>query len=181
MVALNGRLYVVGGVGPRAEEVWRLDPRAGRWEVVTRLPTPREHLAAVAHEGRLVVIAGRWRGEGNLSTVERFDPAGGRWETLPPLPTPRGGLTAGAIGRFVHVTGGEAFSPAQTFDQHEVLDMRERGWHSEPPLPVARHGLASVVMGGRWYVIGGGTEAGMRTLLTASCRVDMYLPPPGGD
>ena len=66
------------------------------------------------------------------------------------MPTPRGGLTAAALAGRIHVTGGEAFSPHQTFGQHEVYDPATDGWLKLPDLPTPRHGLSSAIVGGRW-------------------------------
>ena len=42
MVAVNGRLYVVGGVGERSQELWSYDPAADAWNTHhAPLPTPR--------------------------------------------------------------------------------------------------------------------------------------------
>ncbi len=179
MVQLDGLLFVVGGVGPGSADLWIYDPTRDRWGTAgPPLPTPREHLAAVALGGKLFVIGGRWPGQGNLATVEIFDPRTESWETAATLPTPRGGLTAAAVAGRIHVTGGEAFDPGRTFGQHEVYDPASGRWETHDPLPVARHGLTSTAVGGSWLVIGGGEEAGMRTLLTASCAVDIYTPAP---
>jgi len=175
MVALPDGLYVVGGAGPGADQVWRYRPAQGNWDpAVTRLPTPREHLAAAAHEGRIIAVGGRW--SGNLAAVERFDPSTGNWETLPALPTPRGGLTAAVVNGVLRVTGGEAFSPPRTFAEHEAFAFAGGSWRGEQPLPSARHGLASVSWNGRWYVIGGATGAAGETYTTATCRLDIFSP-----
>ncbi len=89
MVALGGRLYVVGGVGPGADELWSYDPEADAWRTDhAPLPTPREHLAAAALGGKLYVLGGRGHGHsGNRDTVESYDPAANAWTAAPPMPT----------------------------------------------------------------------------------------------
>src|SRR5262249_47099148 len=75
MVALGDRLYLVGGVGSEPETVFVYDRKLESWSRLrTALPTPREHLAAVALEGKLYVIGGRWSGRGNLAALEIYDP-----------------------------------------------------------------------------------------------------------
>ena len=177
MAALGDRLYVVGGVGPDPAAVWAYDPSADRWSAsAAPLPTLREHLVAVALDDRLYVIGGRWRGVGNLATVEIYDPRVDSWTRGADMPTPRGGLAAAAFGGQVHVTGGEAFDPRRTFDAHEVYDPASGRWSTAPPLPVARHGLASGAVAGKWYVIGGGEKAAALTMLSLSDRVDIFAP-----
>jgi N-acetylneuraminic acid mutarotase len=177
MVALHRRLIVVGGVGPVPRRLWAYDPAADRWTGLdTALPTAREHLAAVALDGKLYVIGGRWHGRGNLSTLEVYDPQTNAWRTGPAMPTPRGGLTAAAAGGRIHVTGGEAFDPGRIFGQHEAFDPRTERWTTLPDLPTPRHGLASAAVGRRWYVIGGATRAGMETFVSLSDRVEIFTP-----
>src|SRR5215207_5779385 len=82
LVALDGRLYLVGGVieGGLAADTLVYDPAADRWSPAPGLPTPREHLGAAATDGKVYVVGGRVGGlGGNLATAEAFDPASGRW------------------------------------------------------------------------------------------------------
>jgi N-acetylneuraminic acid mutarotase len=73
MVAVDGKLYVVGGVGPEPETVFAYDFTLERWSsLAAPLPTLREHLTAVALDGRIYVIGGRWSGQGNLAALEIF-------------------------------------------------------------------------------------------------------------
>src|SRR5919107_2005059 len=127
LVALDGRLYLVGGVveGGLASDTQVYDPAADRWAAAPGLPTPREHLGAAAAAGRVYVVGGRTGGIGsNLAAGEGFDPGSGRWAPVADLPTARGRLdaTATAQGQVVAV-GGEA---AATFPEAEALDTRTR-------------------------------------------------------
>src|SRR5204862_8306013 len=73
---LGGRLYVVGGVGDRrlARDALELDVRRRRWRLVAG-PTPREHLAVVAAQGRLYALGRRTAGFAtNVPTVESWRP-----------------------------------------------------------------------------------------------------------
>lgn len=179
MVAMDGLLYVVGGVGIGSLFIWVYDPVADAWDTLpTLLPTPREHLAAAALDGKLIVIGGRWPGQGNLAIVEVYDSASGSWEQAPDMPTARGGLTAAAVGEQIHVAGGEDFdrSPDCTFAQHEIYDPSANRWLTASPLPTSRHGLASAAVGEKWYVIGGGTKAAAKTLVSASDLVEIFSP-----
>jgi Kelch motif len=164
LVALDGRLYLVGGVveGGLADDTQVYDPAADRWSPAPGLPTPREHLGAAATGGRLYVVGGRVGGVGNnLAAAEVFDPAGGRWSAVAPLPTPRGGLAATATaGGLVVAVGGEA---AATFPEAEAFDPASGRWRSLPPLPTPRHGLGVVAVGDVVYVLAGGPRPGLHT------------------
>jgi N-acetylneuraminic acid mutarotase len=177
MVAMEGRLYVAGGVGPEPAAVLAYDFDLERWSpLATPLPTLREHLTAVALDGRIYVIGGRWGGQGNLATVEILDPAAGTWSAGADMPTRRGGLTASALGGRIHVTGGEDLNTGDTYAAHEVYDPAGNQWVTEAQMPTARHGLASGVIGDRWYVVGGGEQAGARTFLSLSDVVEVFNP-----
>jgi N-acetylneuraminic acid mutarotase len=164
LVALDGRLYLVGGVveGGLAADTQVYDPAADRWSSAPGLPTPREHLGAAASGGRVYVVGGRVGGVGNnLAAAEVFDPGGGRWASVAELPTPRGGLAATATaGGQVVAVGGEA---AATFSEAEAFDPDSGRWRSLPPLPTPRHGLGVVAVGDVVYVLAGGPRPGLHT------------------
>jgi N-acetylneuraminic acid mutarotase len=177
MAALDGQLYVTGGVGIDSGAVLRYDPATGRWDrSVAPLKTLREHLAAAVLDGKLYVIGGRWRGSGNSAALEIYDPGANAWRRGPDMPTRRGGLTAAAVKGRIHVTGGEDLNSGETFAEHEVYDPATDRWTSAAPLPVARHGLASGVINDRWHVVGGGEGAGAMTFLTLSDQLDVFVP-----
>src|SRR5215211_1302903 len=164
LVALDGRLYLVGGVvdGGLAADTQVYDPAADRWSPAPGLPTRREHLGAAAAGGRVYAVGGRTGGIGsNLAAAEAFDPATGRWTRVADLPTARGGLAATAtVGGQVVAVGGEA---AATFPEAEALDTRTGRWRSLPPLPTPRHGLGVVAVGEVVYVLAGGPRPGLHT------------------
>jgi hypothetical protein len=164
LVALDGRLYLVGGVvdGGLATDTQVYDPGADRWSSAAGLPTPREHLGAAASGGRVYVVGGRVRGVGNnLAAAEVFDPGAGRWSAVADLPTARGGLAATATaGGQVVAVGGEA---AATFPEAEAFDPASGRWRSLPPLPTPRHGLGVVAVGEVVYVLAGGPRPGLHT------------------
>ena len=175
MAAIEGKLYVVGGVGPTSEDLWIYHPGTERWEAArAALPTQREHLTVTAPEGKLHAIGGRWEDRGNLAAHEIYDLATGTWTRGPGLPTARSGLTAGVLNGYVHVTGGESLSHGRTFGEHEAYDPTTATWTALASLPTPRHGLASAVVGGRWYVIGG--APGRRDDLHLAIRSGRGIP-----
>lgn len=174
LVAVDQRLYVVGGVGDQPGVTLAYDPDRDAWETRQPIPTPREHLSAATAGGWIYVVGGRWADRGNLDAAEAYNPVSDTWTPLPPLPTARGGLTAGALHGRIHALGGEAFGPDRTFVEHEVFDTLLGQWAVAPPMPTARHGLAAVGIQGQLYVIGGGERAG----LTTTPLVEVFEPGP---
>ena len=167
---LDGRIYVVGGIGSPAGEQTRVmiyDPAADSWDVGAHMPVPSEHLAVSAAAGRIYAISGRF-GTG-LSEVQVYDPESDSWELRAPIPTARSGITSQSwLGR-IFVFGGEL---PGVFDDNEVYDPVADNWDRAQPMPTARHGLGSGIVDGKIYVIGGGTVAGLR----ATDAVEEYVP-----
>src|SRR2546430_5919994 len=99
----------------------RRPPRSTLFPYTTlfRSPTARDHLAAVAFQGRLWALGGRESFLGKqYATVEIYDPATNGWSTGTPLPTARGGLAAVALPHRVFALGGEA--PLPIFSANEM-------------------------------------------------------------
>lgn len=179
MVALGGRLFVVGGVGDAEDRMWVYDVAGGAWSDAPG-PTKREHLGAAASGGKLYVAAGRGFGRGNSGLLEVFDPATGAWTRLADMPGVCGGCSAAATadGR-IHVTGGEG--GGRTYADHFVFDPAAGAWSVAEVMPTARHGIATAGVGERFYVIGGGLKQGLdySTLVEWWAPVAPTATPPG--
>src|SRR5665811_2043779 len=152
--------------GKRARRCPSREARSGWWRSTVswapraQMPTPREHLAVVASDGRIYAIGGRAsgdEGERFAAAAEVYDIVTDQWKTLPELPTPRGGFPGVFTQGQVVVLGGERGTRA--FDTVEAYDPARGEWRALPPMPTARHGLAAVVIGGAIYAIGGSTQA----------------------
>jgi len=160
MIALGSHLHAVGGAGDspsNAHEVY--DAASDRWTDAPPMPTGRDHLAAVAFQGRLWAIGGRTSFVGTqYATVEIYDPATDDWATGMPLPVGRGGLAAAALGDRLYVFGGEA--PFRIFSANEMYEVAGNRWIAKEPMRTPRHGIGAAVVGDRIYVPGGGTQPG---------------------
>jgi N-acetylneuraminic acid mutarotase len=168
---VNGKLYVVGGVSSStvmqpsaipstlAKRTLVYDIARRRWSSIAG-PTPREHLAVTALNGRIYAIAGRTAGaDTNLNVVEVYTPGARKWRRLPPVPGRRGGTGAAGIGRWIVSAGGE--TTTATIGTVYRYNVKTRRWSRLPNLPTARHGLGVAAAGGKVYVIGGGTTPGL--------------------
>lgn len=91
-VALDGKVYVIGGMGPAdagvKAEVY--DPATDTWRAVAPLPQPLHHPAAAAVGGKIYVIGGFRDGFLPVSDVYEYDPASDSWRRRASLPTPGG-------------------------------------------------------------------------------------------
>ena len=145
-VALNGRIWLVGGLGGNGSwitDVWSWDG-SGRWSTgLARIPTPRDHLAVGTYRGSICAAGGT----GGDRAFECYEPVRDEWTRRPDLRSPViGGRAAEAagwfwvIGAFVHVF---------------AVDH----WHFGPRPPAMRAGHALVVVDGTLYLIENGLAA----------------------
>ena len=160
---LGACIFAIGGTDADQRnmgEVAENDP-TGLWLKAARLPTPRDHLAAGAVDGKIYAIGGRLAIDfgRNVDANEEFDPGADRWTKRAPLPTARSGIAAAVLGGRVYIFGGEG--SGGTFDENEVYSPQTDSWETMPPMPTARHGLAAAVVGDTIYVMGGGPMPGL--------------------
>ena len=93
-VALDGKIHLIGGAGAptneRASVGWHevYDPQTDKWEIRKALPAARDHVGAVAHNGMIHIIGGRFNTfEYNTGLHHVYLPALDTWKERAPLPT----------------------------------------------------------------------------------------------
>lgn len=161
VAAIDGIIYVVAGfaAGSAISAVHAFDPSDTSWTRLPDLPgPPRDHMAAAAVDGLLVVAGGRDSRIGaHVPRVDIFDPAQGAWRRGADMPTSRGGVAAaGGHGR-LYVVGGEGdpARPSGVFPQVEVYDVACDTWRILDDMPLPKHGTGAAVVGDWLYVPGG--------------------------
>jgi serine/threonine-protein kinase PknK len=161
-VALDGRVYLIGGQGPNGRSlatVVAFDPARGTYTRLPDMPERVDHALVLSHGGSIYVVGGYVDSEPTNRAWRYTPPAG--WTKLPPLRTARGGLAGGVIGdRLYAVAGAPRTFPEYDrapYSSLEVFDFRSGRWSSGPPIPTARHHTAAAVVDGRLYVAGGRT------------------------
>jgi N-acetylneuraminic acid mutarotase len=104
-------LYAVGGrkftADSNKDVVQRYDPKADKWDILTRTPEPVSGAGAAIVDGRLIVVGGE--GVTTVSgTVQAYDLSApnATWTTLPALTPGRHGLGVTAIGKTLYAVGG---------------------------------------------------------------------------
>src|SRR3989442_6038070 len=158
VAALDGRVYVIGGFGPRMSPVATVeayDPATNEWESRAPLPEPTHHAAAAVADGRLFVVGGFTGGRVGWSaspTVYEYDSRRNAWITRVPMPSPRGALAVAAVGGRLYALGGAA---EEVTNAHEVYDPAADRWRIANPMPTARDHLAAVAWQGRVWALGG--------------------------
>ncbi len=178
-VALDGRLYLLGGRGDRPLEIF--DPVSGRWSRGTAPPFEVHHVQAVAHEGRLWLLGaltGDFPDEPAVPAVWTYDPVADAWQEGPSIPAHR---RRGASGVAVHdgliylvggVTRGHTGGYVPWLD---VLDPASGAWRELQDAPHARDHFHAAVLDGRLYAAGGRTSAhGSDAPMRSVAAVDVY-------
>jgi len=181
--AVGDKIYVIGGATtqPWAKEgylnfstpqrglgtVQEYDPRTNTWRERTPMPTPRNHAAIGAINGKIYVIGGRVGAAfislaSDTAIVEVYDPATDTWGTPGArMPTTRSALAYGVISNRIYIAGGEFQDPRQqtVFRTFEEYDPATNVWAIMPPMAIARHGVAAATIGNRFYAVSGDVQS----------------------
>lgn len=177
MVGVDGKLYVLGGVGSHPERIFEFDPATGEWRTLgTNFPQVRSAFAVAVQGGEVFVIGGRMTNGAATERVDVFKPSTESWRQVASLPAPRAGAGAALFDGRIHVVGGEQLSPPRTFDDHYVLATDGRAWEKSEPLTTPRHGVAMAGVANKLFVVGGATGPGVYTVFTVSDLVNIYKP-----
>jgi N-acetylneuraminic acid mutarotase len=179
MVALDGRLYAVGGQpGP---DVQIYDPGDDSWTLGAPLPDVRDHLGVVVHEGEIWALGGRDQLDDLTARVDVYDPRTDEWREGPTLPAPVSAAAVGVVDGRIHVIDGEdpATFGGGVLDAHWLLEPGADEWSQGPPSRLPVHGAADGVIDDRLYVVGGASRQG--ALSTISWTDEVQVLEPGAD
>jgi N-acetylneuraminic acid mutarotase len=164
VAALDGLIYLFGGARDGSvAEASVYDPDSDSWRELPPLREPREHCAAGAIGGRIVIAGGRADGIGGFQpNTWIFDPATEAYAPGAPLLTARGGVAGAVLGERLFIFGGEgnASDPSGVFPQVEAYDPATDTWEAFPDMLFPRHGLGAAADAGRIYLPGGASQQG---------------------
>ena len=177
VVALQGRMYVVGGFDSRSNitsSVQVYDPSSDSWGQIAPLPIGMHHPNVAVIDGRLFVLGALIEHTFTATgTVWEYWPDEDRWleRTRMPPGTERGASAVGVIGGMAYVAGGVRVTAVA---EVTAYDATRDSWTTEVPnLPNALDHLTGEVVDGTFYVMGG-----RRGTLT-SVVGDVYAFTPG--
>jgi len=164
VATLDGKLYLFGGArnGSVADSSV-YDPATDSWQALPALPEPREHCAAGAIDGEIIIAGGRAQGIGGFQPgTWAFDPVAQTYAPRAPLLTARGGVAGSVLDGKLYIFGGEgnAMDPSGVFPQVEAYDPVTDSWEALPDMLLPRHGLAAATFEGRIYLPGGASQQG---------------------
>ena len=154
-VALDGKLYAVGGRGASGQvldtaEVY--DPQTDGWQPLAKMSTARSVLGLAAVGGKIYAIGG-WDGSSALDSVEAYDPQLGAWAPVASMSVKRESHASVVLDGKIYAMGGFYGGHLDTV---EVYDPQADSWQRVASMP-QRVGLrcAAAAMGGKIYVTGG--------------------------
>jgi len=162
VVAMEGKLYIWGGLGPfgrvhhdRIPDAEAYDPASDQWTKLPPLPEARSGIGCFALHGKLYSIGGERNPAGSFDRwVLRYDPAKEYWETLHPFPTTAWHVLCTVCLDKAYAIGGRQ-GYGRSFPHVWEYDEQNDRWVRKADIPrrVIDAGIASA--GGKIYVIGG--------------------------
>lgn len=179
VVALNQKIYVIGGFDAQARVVNRVsafDPATGAWAAVAPIPARMHHANAAVLDGKIWVVGFL---DGLTFSADRrafvYDPAADAWSPGPDLPPMFGRGAAGtvAIGRKIYVVGG--LSGRAVYPFVHAYDVDAGAWERLPDLPTIRDHMAIGAVAGK-IVVAGGRAGDINSHVD---RVDVFDPAVG--
>jgi N-acetylneuraminic acid mutarotase len=171
LLSVGAALYLFGGFERcaggdwcAADSVLRLEPQAGRWETVGRLPRPLTESSAFAVGPLVHLVGGRspagaanaqWGDHEDRADHLVFDTRSGATRRLPDLPQAKSSTAAARLpdGR-IYLAGGRAARGANTDTLH-AFDPGSGAWQALPAMPRPQAAHASVALGKRLCSFGG--------------------------
>ncbi|MFN0182139.1 MAG: Kelch repeat-containing protein [Gemmatimonadales bacterium] len=187
---VDGRLYLIGGLGLGAGVVQIFDPASNRWAFGPDVPFQAGSSASAVIDGQIHIVGGI-DGDSTVASHAKLDPTAGRWTMLRPMPRPRNHAAAASDGRRLYIFGGRGpgsgagNTVANGYADVQVYDPGTDTWTasgdgpgSPAPMPQGRGGMGKAVhVGGEFYLIGGETKDGPgATADGVYDRVDIYDP-----
>jgi N-acetylneuraminic acid mutarotase len=175
LVRLGRTLHYFGGQDAARQTdkadhwVLNLDDPSSGWTRAADLPNPRDHLGAVALNGKAYAVGGQHLDEvsTNQTEVDAYDPATDTWTQVAALPVPTGHNHQSTFvrnGRIV-VAGGETNGGQFLADAREY-DPDLDSWVALPSLPQPRQAGDAQQIEGRIYFTGGRATDGTPTTTT---------------
>ena len=175
LVALEGKLYALGGTGDPVVYVLDPDEEEAEWSALDAPEdTARRGAAAVALDGEIYLIGGVLE-DAATARVDVFNPESGEWRAAPELPEPRSGMAAVVFDGRIHVLGGRNETLDATLDAHSAWRPGEEAWTAMAPLPAQRAESGAAVLGDRIFLVGGGAGGGYLAPFTALDVTDVFI------
>ena len=127
-------------------EIESWNPSTNKWQISTRMITPRYGHSAVVLNGRIYVVGG-FDGEERLKSVECFTPGPVvTWHHVADMLLPRSNFALSVVDGKILVCGGYSDQHGSVIANCEMYCPQTNIWSAVEDLPVPRSALASVVI-----------------------------------
>ncbi len=161
VVALDGKLYVIGGFDAAPQvvaDVEVFDPGRAVWASVAPLPAALHHANAAAVNGKIYVVGALRSSFIQVGTALAYDPLANAWtpRTSMPSGTERGASAVAVVGSKIYVAGGLRGGAVSMFSAY---DTASDTWEDLPALPAPTDHLVAGAVGTTVYVVGGRNTA----------------------
>jgi N-acetylneuraminic acid mutarotase len=177
---VNGKIYVMGGGGVASgmknmpmvlgpvitpnrslTTVEEYDVASNTWRAPTTMPTPRNHFAVAAVNGKIYAIGGRMGSAfgapgTDTEVVEEYTPATNMWGSeKAKMSTPRASMSWGVYNGRIVVIGGDMGDArvSATFRTAEAYDPATDQWSVLPTVPQGREATTGTVVGDTFYLL----------------------------
>jgi len=158
-VAVNGKVYVIGGYGTfggHTSANQEYDPATDTWATKASMPTARSATAIGVVNGKVYVLGGN-PGLGSTNVVEEYDPETDTWTTKAPMPTARFGLEVGVVNGKIYAIGGfldyvPFFTPTAVVEMYDPL---MDTWTTKASMLSPRGYFGAGVVHEKIYAVGG--------------------------
>ncbi len=174
-VALNGKVYAIGGQRERFEssgnqtQVDVYDPASNTWGRAANLPLGRGHITSSVFtvSGRIMVVGGTVNGGDNglaSDDVLLYDPSTNVWLDLPPIPGIRKTPVASLSQNTLVVSTGAGYGATSATWTAPFPET----WEVAAPLPTPLGEVAGGIIGNQLYLVGEGSSATLRYNLSTN-------------
>ncbi len=164
LVALDGKLYLLGGRG--IDPVEEYNPSTNSWKKLAPPPLELHHFQALAVDGRILVPAamtGNFPKEKVVPNLWWFDPKKNEWTKGVEIPASRRRGSAGAV-----LSNNKLYLVCGITNGHwngfvswaDMLDLKSGQWTILPDAPHARDHFNAVLADGKIVAASGGTSYG---------------------
>jgi N-acetylneuraminic acid mutarotase len=155
--ALNGKIYVVGGIDPYGRTTYTtfvFDISKNEWSAAAPLPHAVKS-AAVASDGSKLYVFGGLEGFSQTPIDETYVyyPETDSWKKLTDLPDPLGAAAVVYLPDGFHVIGGLGLG--KSAQSHFVYSPDKNAWSTAEAITSGRDHLAAAVLDSRILAIGG--------------------------
>ena len=178
-VAVNGKLYVLGGRGSRLVQSY--DPATGRWTSHGTTPVQMHHFQPVAVNGKIYVIGafgdGSYPLELPMEHIYVFDTATHQWSKGPSVPPDRQRGSAGAAvyqGSIYIIGGNRAGHSGPAVKWFDEFDPQTGKWTQLPDAPHARDHITVGVVNNRLVVTAGRSSQQPNVFDNTVSETDVY-------